>query len=250
MHTHTQIHKHIWSLLFANWEIEQIQIDAGFDGAPLFCFAPFPVCVLLLILWLLGARQSNNNMLGANGFSIQYVLVCSDNNNSWPVKKHFLILQHYNCNLSLLLLQLSKLEHYAAEDSCFFSLQTLWKHYLWKLASSFRGLAYFPQAFAANSPETHWLFPSFSAVSIFPSSILMLEAEASPAETTPLCLTKNSEVQAHAELPSSTTLGQPQSPAALPEEMSGVRKRSLQDSPTYVRSKIKVRKQEERIYTY
>lgn len=70
-----------------------------------------------------------------------------------------------------------------------------------------------------------------------------MEAEASPAETAPLCLTKNSDVQAHAELPSSTTLGQPQSPAALPEEVSGLRKRSLLDSPTYIRSKIKVRNQ-------
>ncbi|CAF94054.1 unnamed protein product [Tetraodon nigroviridis] len=86
-------------------------------------------------------------------------------------------------------------------------------------------------------------------VSIFPSFQTM-EAEASPAETTPLCLTKNCDVQAHAELPSSTTLGRPHSPAALPEEMSGVRKRSPPDSPTYIRSKIKVRKQEVDFYIY
>lgn len=77
-----------------------------------------------------------------------------------------------------------------------------------------------------------------------------MEAEASPAETMPLCLTKNSDMRAHAELPSSTTLGRPQSPAALPEEMPAVRKRSPQDSPTYVRSKMKVRKQEEDFNTY
>lgn len=77
-----------------------------------------------------------------------------------------------------------------------------------------------------------------------------MEAEASPAETTPLCLTKSSDVQAQAELPSSTTLGQPQSLAALPEDMSGGRRRSPQDSQTYIRSKIKVRKQEVDFYTY
>lgn len=71
-----------------------------------------------------------------------------------------------------------------------------------------------------------------------------MEVEASLAETTPLCLTKSADTQAHAELPSSTTLGQPQNPATLPEEMSGVRRRSPQDSPTYIRSKMKVRKQE------
>lgn len=86
-------------------------------------------------------------------------------------------------------------------------------------------------------------FPFFHAVSIFPPSILITEAEASLAETAPLCLTKHSlsDTQTHAELPSSTMLGQPQSPATLQEEKSGVRRRS-QGSPAYVRSKIKVRK--------
>lgn len=70
-----------------------------------------------------------------------------------------------------------------------------------------------------------------------------MEVEASLAETTPLCLTKSSDTQAHAELPSSTTLGQAQSPATLPKEMSGMR-RSPQESPTYIRSKMKVRKHE------
>lgn len=77
-----------------------------------------------------------------------------------------------------------------------------------------------------------------------------MEAEASPAETTPLCLTKNSDAQAHAELPSSTTLGQPQSPAALAEDLAGLRRRLPQDSLTYIRSKIKARKQEAGFSTY
>ncbi|KAG7496644.1 transcription factor Ovo-like 1 [Solea senegalensis] len=74
-------------------------------------------------------------------------------------------------------------------------------------------------------------------VSIFPPSVLM-EAEASPAETTPLCLTKHSvcDAQTHAELPSSTVLGRPQSPVG---ERSEVRRRA-QGGSTYVRSKIKV----------
>ncbi|XP_023265092.1 transcription factor Ovo-like 2 [Seriola lalandi dorsalis] len=78
-------------------------------------------------------------------------------------------------------------------------------------------------------------------VSIFPPSVLMMEAEASPAESTPLCLTKHSvsDVRTHAELPSSTVLGRPQSPAASPEEKSEVRRRS-QGGSTYIRSKIKV----------
>lgn len=78
-------------------------------------------------------------------------------------------------------------------------------------------------------------------VSIFPPSVLMMEAEASPAETTPLCLTKPSlsDTQTHAELPSSTMLGRPQSPPASPEERSEVRRRT-QGGPTYIRSKIKV----------
>uniref|UniRef100_UPI003AAD3B88 putative transcription factor Ovo-like 1a n=1 Tax=Centroberyx gerrardi TaxID=166262 RepID=UPI003AAD3B88 len=81
-------------------------------------------------------------------------------------------------------------------------------------------------------------------VSIFPPSILMTETEASPAETTPLCLTKHthspSDTHTHAELPSCTVLGRPQSP--LPratEERSDVRRRS-QGGSTYIRSKIKV----------
>ncbi|XP_070786088.1 putative transcription factor Ovo-like 1a [Enoplosus armatus] len=75
-------------------------------------------------------------------------------------------------------------------------------------------------------------------VSIFPPSVLMMEAEASPAETTPLCLTKQSlsDTLTHAELPSSTMLGRPHSPAA---ERSEVRRRA-QGAPTYIRSKIKV----------
>ncbi|XP_034020854.1 putative transcription factor Ovo-like 1a [Thalassophryne amazonica] len=78
-------------------------------------------------------------------------------------------------------------------------------------------------------------------VSIFPPSVLMMEDEASPAETMPLCLTKHSDadISTHAELPSSTALGQPQNPPNSPEERSEVRKRSQSDS-TYIRSKIKV----------
>ncbi|KAF7655446.1 hypothetical protein LDENG_00055910 [Lucifuga dentata] len=75
-------------------------------------------------------------------------------------------------------------------------------------------------------------------VSIFPPSILM-EAEA--AETAPLCLAKRSlsDTCTHAELPSSTVLGRPQSPVLELEERSEVRRRS-QSASTYVRSKIKV----------
>nr|XP_046237044.1 putative transcription factor Ovo-like 1a [Scatophagus argus] len=77
-------------------------------------------------------------------------------------------------------------------------------------------------------------------VSIFPSSVLMMEEEASPAEMSPLCLTKQSlsDVQTRAELPSSTMLGRPRSPATPPEK-SEVRRRS-QGLPTYIRSKMKV----------
>ncbi|XP_008318454.1 putative transcription factor Ovo-like 1a isoform X2 [Cynoglossus semilaevis] len=70
----------------------------------------------------------------------------------------------------------------------------------------------------------------------------MMEAEASPAETMPLCLTKHpvSDPQTQAELPSSTVLGQPQGPeAAAPEERTEVRRRT-QGGSTYIRSKIKV----------
>lgn len=76
-------------------------------------------------------------------------------------------------------------------------------------------------------------------VSVFPRSTLTMEAEAAPAETSPLCLSKRStaESRAHAELPSSTVLGRPRGPAA--EERSEIRRRPQGDS-TYVRSKIKV----------
>ncbi|XP_069570892.1 putative transcription factor Ovo-like 1a [Brachyistius frenatus] len=75
-------------------------------------------------------------------------------------------------------------------------------------------------------------------VSIFPPSALMMEVEASPAEATPLCLAKHSpcDTQTCAELPSSTVLGRPRSPA---EERSEVRRRS-QGGSTYVRAKMKV----------
>ncbi|KAG7231646.1 hypothetical protein INR49_010774, partial [Caranx melampygus] len=78
-------------------------------------------------------------------------------------------------------------------------------------------------------------------VSLLPPSVLMMEAEASPAEMTPLCLTKRSvsDSWTHAELPSSTVLGRPRSTEASPEERSEVRRRS-QGGSTYVRSKIKV----------
>lgn len=69
-----------------------------------------------------------------------------------------------------------------------------------------------------------------------------MEAEASPAEMAPLCLTKRSvsDSWTHAELPSSTVLGRPRSPEVSLEERSEVRRRS-QGGSTYVRSKIKVR---------
>ncbi|KAM4611727.1 putative transcription factor Ovo-like 1a [Polymixia lowei] len=79
-------------------------------------------------------------------------------------------------------------------------------------------------------------------VSIFPPSFLMTEAEASPAEVAPLCLTKHthtSDARTHAELPSCTALGRPRTPPAASEERSEVRRRS-QGGSTYVRSKIKV----------
>ncbi|KAF0029039.1 putative transcription factor Ovo-like 1a [Scophthalmus maximus] len=80
-------------------------------------------------------------------------------------------------------------------------------------------------------------------VSIFPPTALLMEVEASPAESTPLCLAKYSvsDSLTHAELPSSTVLGRPQSPVAPvpPEERSEVRRRS-QGGSTFVRSKIKV----------
>lgn len=85
-------------------------------------------------------------------------------------------------------------------------------------------------------------FPSFTfSVSIFPPSILIMEAEASLAEPAPLCLTKHSQsdTQPYAELPSSTMLGRAPSPAAVAEQKTEVRKRA-QGSPMYVRSKIKV----------
>lgn len=90
-----------------------------------------------------------------------------------------------------------------------------------------------------------------SPVSIFPPSILTTEVEASPAETTqmttPLCLTKHSTIdaQTHPELPSSTVLGRPQSPAGLPEGRSEIKRRP-QGSSTYFRAKIKVRTERDR----
>ncbi|XP_038159939.1 putative transcription factor Ovo-like 1a [Cyprinodon tularosa] len=76
-------------------------------------------------------------------------------------------------------------------------------------------------------------------VSIFPPSVLMTEVEASPAETVPLCLTKRSPSDSHAELPSSTLLGQPRSLAGSPEGKSNIR-RSLHGDSLYIRSKMKV----------
>lgn len=77
-------------------------------------------------------------------------------------------------------------------------------------------------------------------VSVFPPAVLMMEDEASPAETAPLCLTKRSlsDVQTHAELPSSTMLGRPQTPLSSTDK-SEVRRRS-QGGPPYIRSKMKV----------
>ncbi|XP_014329949.2 transcription factor Ovo-like 2 [Xiphophorus maculatus] len=75
-------------------------------------------------------------------------------------------------------------------------------------------------------------------VSIFPNSVLMTEVEASPAETVPLCLTKHSSSDNHAQLPSSTALGQPRSPSGSPGR-SDIR-RSLHSGSLYVRSKMKV----------
>lgn len=78
-------------------------------------------------------------------------------------------------------------------------------------------------------------------VSIFPPSVLIMEVEASPAETTPLCLSKHplSDTQTFAELPSSTVLGRPKSRAGSPEEKSEIRRRSPGGS-TYIRAKMKV----------
>uniref|UniRef100_A0A3Q3X1N7 C2H2-type domain-containing protein n=1 Tax=Mola mola TaxID=94237 RepID=A0A3Q3X1N7_MOLML len=77
-----------------------------------------------------------------------------------------------------------------------------------------RGDVYIPGESMAPD-QYNRLTPTLSAslppVSIFPPSVLMMEAEASPAEMTPLCLTKESpsETLTHAELPSSTMLGRP-----------------------------------------
>ncbi|XP_037335947.2 putative transcription factor Ovo-like 1a [Pungitius pungitius] len=78
-------------------------------------------------------------------------------------------------------------------------------------------------------------------VSIFPSSVLEMEAEASPAEMAPLCLAKRSpcETQTHAELPSSTLLGRPGSPPPPAGGRTDLRRRAQPGSP-YVRSKIKI----------
>uniref|UniRef100_A0A3Q4BHH5 C2H2-type domain-containing protein n=1 Tax=Mola mola TaxID=94237 RepID=A0A3Q4BHH5_MOLML len=90
-----------------------------------------------------------------------------------------------------------------------------------------RGDVYIPGESMAPD-QYNRLTPTLSAslppVSIFPPSVLMMEAEASPAEMTPLCLTKESpsETLTHAELPSSTMLGRPPSPADLPEEKSEI----------------------------
>ncbi|XP_028329804.1 putative transcription factor Ovo-like 1a isoform X2 [Gouania willdenowi] len=65
----------------------------------------------------------------------------------------------------------------------------------------------------------------------------MVEAEASPAEGAPLCLTKHSP--SDAQLPSSTVLGNPHGLTAPPEERPEVRRRSTGGS-AYIRSKIKV----------
>ncbi|KAK7910017.1 hypothetical protein WMY93_014701 [Mugilogobius chulae] len=83
-------------------------------------------------------------------------------------------------------------------------------------------------------------------VSIFPSSALMMEAEA--AESTPLCLTKPSVSESSfttAELPSSTVLGRPRDlrdpQDARPDAEKGESRRRAQHSgSSYVRSKIKV----------
>lgn len=74
-------------------------------------------------------------------------------------------------------------------------------------------------------------------VSIFPPSVLT-EVEASLAETGPLCLTKHRPSDSHAELPSSTVLGQPWSPNDSAGR-SDIR-RSSHGASLYVRSKIKV----------
>ncbi|XP_037613779.1 putative transcription factor Ovo-like 1a [Sebastes umbrosus] len=78
--------------------------------------------------------------------------------------------------------------------------------------------------------------------SIYPSAVLMMVAEASPAEMTPLCLTKHTpspDTQTHAELPSSTMLGRPRSSPPSPAGRTDIRRRALRHS-TFIRSKIKV----------
>ncbi|XP_061769063.1 putative transcription factor Ovo-like 1a [Nerophis ophidion] len=80
-------------------------------------------------------------------------------------------------------------------------------------------------------------------VSIFPPSVLVMEDEASPAEGAPLCLAKQSvtESHTHAELPSCTVLGRPQSPVApMTDESSEVHANWSQNSSLFVRSKMKV----------
>lgn len=57
----TPIHMHIWSCMFANWEIEQTQIDAGYVGGSLLCFASSPACILLLTEVLV-TQESHNNI--------------------------------------------------------------------------------------------------------------------------------------------------------------------------------------------
>ncbi|KAJ0056037.1 hypothetical protein NL108_018110 [Boleophthalmus pectinirostris] len=78
-------------------------------------------------------------------------------------------------------------------------------------------------------------------VSIFPSSALMMEAEA--AESAPLCLTKppvSESSFATAELPSSTVLGRPPQDAPSGAERGEGRRRAQHSGSSYVRSKIKV----------
>ncbi|XP_033839967.1 putative transcription factor Ovo-like 1 [Periophthalmus magnuspinnatus] len=91
-------------------------------------------------------------------------------------------------------------------------------------------------------------------VSIFPSSALMMEAEA--AESAPLCLTKPSVSESSfttAELPSSTVLGRPQPDPQARQDLQDVqdtqepqpergesRRRAQHSGSSYVRSKIKV----------
>lgn len=97
----------------------------------------------------------------------------------------------------------------------------------------------FPPSFIQMIDSLLLLLFFFCSVSIFPPSNLTMEAEATPAESTPLCLTKHSASDTYAELPSSTVLGRPQSPPTSIPEKSEVRRRT-QGGSIYIRSKIKV----------